>query len=94
MAIISTFVISTICSTLIRFFVVLYIAVCLVLGIFLHVVLELELEHVCVYFGSFERPEEYGVCESAEKENEQIMESLLNIDFCGINECLVSENAG
>ena len=49
---------------------------------------------MCLYFGSFERLEEYGVCESAEKENEQIMESILNMDFCGINESLVSENAG
>ena len=50
------------------------------MGKFLHMVLELY-RHVCVYFGSFERLEEYGVCKSAEKENEQVVESILNIDF-------------
>ena len=49
---------------------------------------------MCIYFGSFERLEEYGACKSEEKENEQIMESILNIEFCGTNESLVSENAG
>ena len=59
------------------------------MGIFLYVVLELY-QHVCVYFGSFERLDGYSICESAEKE----MESILNIDFCEIIESLVSENAG
>ena len=63
------------------------------MGIFLHVVLELY-QHACAYFGSFERLDRYGICQSAEKENDQIMESVLNIDFCGINKSLVSENAG
>ena len=63
------------------------------LGIFLHVVLELY-QYACVYFGSFEGLHEYGICQSAEKEHDQIMESILNIDFCRINESLVSENAG
>ena len=51
-------------------------------------------QHACVYFGSFERLDGYGICQSVEKENDQIMESILNIDFCGINESLVSENPG
>ena len=63
------------------------------MGIFLHVVLELY-QYVCVYFGSFERLDGYGICQSAEIENDQIMESMLNTDFCRINESLVSENAG
>ena len=77
------------------------------------VVLELY-QHVCVYFGSFERLDGYGICQSADngKYSNEIndlsmindaydlfhmhhaMESVLNIDFCGINESLVSENAG
>lgn len=61
--------------------------------IFLHVVLEL-FQHVYVYFGGFEGPEEYSVCESAEKENEQIIENILHIGFCGINKTLVSKNVG
>ena len=47
----------------------------------------------CVHnFGSFERLDGYGICQSAEKKNDEIMESILDIDFCGIIESLVSEN--
>ena len=38
-------------------------------------------QHVCVYFGSFEKLDGYGICESAKNENDQVMESILNIDF-------------
>ena len=95
MAIISIFVVSTICSMLICFWwccILRCVWWLVCLRIFLHVVLEL-CQHVYVYFGSFERLEEYRVCESAEKENEQRMERILNINFCGINESIVSENA-
>ena len=44
---------------------------------------------MCAYiFGSFERLDGYGICQSADNG------SILNIDFCGINESLVSGNAG
>ena len=70
-------------------FVVLCIATCLVVRLFgniSHVALE-PYQHVCVYFGSFERLDGYGISQSADNGK------YINIDFCGINESLVSENA-
>ena len=64
------------------FFVVLYIAVCLVVHLFGNI--------------SSCGPGTVSacLCKSAEKENEKIMESTLATDLCGINESLVSENVG
>ena len=57
------------------------------MGILLHVALELY-QHVCVYLGVL------GDWMDMVFAKVKIMESILNINFCGINESLASENAG
>lgn len=78
------------------FLLVLYITVCLVVRLFANIsscgpgTVSARVR----IFWEFERLDEYSVCESAEKENEQIIENILHIGFCGINETLVSKNVG